>query len=82
MFDLASGRPHPADVSQHSDHCPFHDTGDGICRASLTGLTVDARRRRAFCTDDDHDRCELFLARALRSSRPQSRTEPWRLDAK
>jgi hypothetical protein len=82
MFDLASSRPNSADCLPLSDHCPFHDAGDGLCRASLTGLAVDARRRRNFCTGDDHDRCELFLGRALRSSRPQGRIEPWRLEVK
>lgn len=82
MFDPAPTRLKPDGCLPHNDPCPFHEPGDDICRASLTALVVDARRRHAFCSGDDHDRCERFLARALRSSRAQCCTELWRFELK
>jgi hypothetical protein len=60
-----------------TDVCPFHNDADGHCRAAFSGLTVDRQFRNLRCSTEDYDGCPLFLARALRSSRPQSCREPW-----
>lgn len=64
------------------DGCPFQGVADGHCRAAFSGLPVDPKRRRSCCRSEDYDDCPLFLARALRSSRPQGRREPWPLHQK
>ncbi len=64
------------------DVCPFHSDADGHCRAAFSGQPIDRHFRNLRCTTEDYDGCPLFLARALRSSRPQSRREPWPLHQK
>lgn len=72
----------PIGKSPNIDVCPFHNDADGHCRAAFSGLPVGRHSRNLRCTTEDYDGCPLFLARALRSSRPQSRREPWPLGQK
>jgi hypothetical protein len=60
-----------------ADVCPFHNDADGHCRAAFSGLPVDRHSRNLRCSTEDYDGCPLFLARALRGSRPKARLEPW-----
>ena len=35
--------------------CPYFDEGGSVCRASISTLHIDARRRRIHCATDDHE---------------------------
>ncbi len=71
MNTIAIGRGETGAAEHDSlQPCPyFHETGT-LCRASSSVLVIDARRRRRFCACDDHDRCAIFLAKALRAEPP------------
>ena len=65
-----------------ADTCPFHSAADSRCRAAFSSFAPGSRFRSPRCSSEDYDDCPLFLARALRSSRPQGRREPWPLHQK
>jgi hypothetical protein len=81
MTEIATCRG-PGGRLPFTDVCPFHNDADGHCRAAFSGLVVDRHFRNLRCSTEDYDGCPLFLARALRSSRPLSRREPWPLQQK
>ena len=81
MTEIATCRG-PGGRQLFADVCPFHNDADGHCRAAFSGLVVDRHFRNLRCSTEDYDVCPLFLARALRSSRPLSRREPWPLQQK
>ncbi|NTW11657.1 MAG: hypothetical protein HGA26_09930 [Chlorobiaceae bacterium] len=46
--------------------CPYFESGtESRCLASNRHVTVSIRQIAAYCSSDDHDRCPLFLAKAL-----------------
>lgn len=50
--------------------CPYFDESGSLCRASISTLHIDGRRRRIHCATDDHDDCAIYLSKMLRSRRP------------
>lgn len=64
------------------ERCPFYRPETETCRAALSGVRFEWRRRRNHCTSEDHDDCTVFLGKILRSSLPKARLEPWPLGEK
>lgn len=65
-----------------ADRCPFYPVEADTCRAAVSGLRLEWRRREHLCTSDDHDHCTVFLSKVLRSSRPKASLETWPLHQK
>jgi hypothetical protein len=63
------------DVRPLDERCPFYRPETGKCRAAISGLQIEWRRSRNYCSTDDHDDCTVFLGKILRNSFPKSRLE-------
>ena len=50
----------------HHLMCPHWIKGSSYCSASVMTFMIDVHRKATLCSTDDHDRCPLFLANALR----------------
>jgi len=44
--------------------CPFN--GVNTCRASLSSMMIDRRRKEDYCSHENYDSCPIFLAKILR----------------
>jgi len=44
--------------------CPYN--GLNTCRASLSSMIIDKRRKEDYCSDENYDDCPIFLAKILR----------------
>lgn len=58
-------------ISSHIEaSCPYFNSRSDACQASSSAMPVSSRRIFTCCRSEDHDLCALFLAKALRASRP------------
>lgn len=44
--------------------CPYN--GFNICRASLSSMMIDKKRKEDYCCDENYDDCPIYLAKILR----------------
>ena len=48
------------------DVCPFGETENNICLASLSAMVIGPSKKRDYCSNDNYDNCPIFLAKNLR----------------
>ena len=77
VFPPAMARQYP-DKSRFAplQRCPFLGDEESLCRASVSALSVGARRLRQCCSED-FDSCAIFLAYLLRRMRPKRTDGDW-----
>ncbi len=46
--------------------CPYN--GIHVCKASLSSMAIDNRRRENCCGTENYDDCPIFLSKVLRRS--------------
>jgi hypothetical protein len=51
--------------------CPDYDCGKQICLAAMEHLAPNRLQQIRYCATCDYDNCPIYLAKALRSSRPE-----------
>jgi hypothetical protein len=44
--------------------CPYN--GFNTCRASLSSMMIDKKRKEDYCLDENYDDCPIYLAKILR----------------
>ena len=59
----------PHEISEDTMPCPYCDTYDNVCGASLTFIKLDTVERSRRCNNESYYNCAMFLAKGLRSRR-------------
>ena len=57
-----------------SERCPYLEEGRIIksCNASSTLLIPSIDRHEAYCSGDDHYRCQILLGHVMRAGKPKA----------
>jgi len=61
---IISERTYQSKVNAYNSVCPYN--GINTCRASLSSMIIDRRRKEDCCRDEHYDDCPIFLAKILR----------------
>jgi len=61
---IMSERTFQSTRETYSRACPYK--GIHTCRASLSSMIIDTRRKEDYCSHENYDSCPIFLAKILR----------------
>jgi hypothetical protein len=54
----------------HNSICPYN--GINTCRASISSMIIDKRKKEDYCSDENYDNCPIFLAKIPRMASKDS----------
>jgi hypothetical protein len=66
MYEMDRDTPSFRHARLHEAMCPYLNAHSKFCSASVMRVRIDVRMSNSYCATEDHDRCAIFLAKALR----------------
>lgn len=61
---ILSERTSQSKLYAYNRACPYN--GIHTCRASISSMVIDTRRKEDYCSHENYDSCPIFLAKILR----------------
>jgi len=61
---ILSERTSQSKLYAYNNICPYN--GINTCRASISSMIIDKRKKEDYCSDENYDSCPIFLAKILR----------------